>query len=1028
MADSTLPAVSAPHPEKPLMNTQQPFFPDTAITVDGYEIFAQTGEPLIEAVNRASAALQRPDVPQVCYLPAMGAIGSCDTCMVEVNGDLVRACETRLTSGMRVVTKSDRCDVAQREAFDRLLENHDLYCTVCDNNNQNCTVHNTTADLDVQHNARPFRMKPYPQDHSNPFYRYDPDQCILCGRCVEACQNVQVNETLTIAWDCEIPRVLWDGGELIDGSSCVSCGHCVTVCPCNALMEKDMLGKAGYLTALPAAALNSMIDAVKGVEPSTGYPPILALSQIESQLRPQRVKRTKTVCTYCGVGCSFDIWTRDRDILKVEPAHGPANGISTCVKGKFGWDFINSPERLTKPLKRVRITEGETFIPIEWDEAIQIVADNFTRIKDQHGPDALGFIASSKCTNEESYLMQKLARAVVGTNNVDNCSRYCQTPASKGLSRTVGIGGDSGSIADIEKAGLVLIIGSNTTESHPVLATRVKRSHKWRGQRLIVCDLRRHEMAERADLFVRPNPSTDEVWLQAVTKHLIDTNRHDQAFIDKWVNKWDEYRKSLEPYTLEYASEVTGLAVSEMEAIADEIARATPQGVCALWAMGVTQHCGGSDTSTAICNLLLATGNFMRPGTGGYPLRGHNNVQGASDFGSMPDVFSGYQKVDSAEVRGKFEAAWGVTLPTTTGLDNRQMISAIHEGKLKSLYIKGEDTITSDANANDVAEAFGKLDFMVVQDIFFTETCRYADLVLPASPSLEKDGTFVNTERRIQRLYKALEPLGESKPDWEIIQLIAKKLGGAGGWNYKHPSDVMDECAKLTPHFAGVTYERLEGYKTLQWPVAADGTDTPLLYTDKFALAGGKATFYPLEYVPPSEEANETYDLHLNNGRLLEHFEQGNLTYQVPGIKAIAPNTFLEVSHELAAERGLENGRFVQLESPYGRVRVRVLVTDRVSGRQMYMPMNSTLEPVNKMTSSHVDRATHTPAFKELSVKMTVLEDRGETPLPRRNFRWGTRTPTTGVEVEKKRARLDYHVPGTKPSDKLVQIKTTASA
>jgi formate dehydrogenase major subunit len=1012
----------AKFPAKPLLNTPTVFAPDTTLKVDGLDVAAEIGEPLIQAINRSAAMRGVNSVPQVCYLPPMGAIGSCDTCMVEVDGQLVRACETRVAAGQQVLTKSERADIGQREAFDRLLQNHDLYCTVCDNNNGNCTIHNTTAEMDVKHQARPYTKKPYPQDHSNPFYRYDPDQCILCGRCVEACQNVQVNETLTIDWTREHPRVLWDGGEVIDGSSCVSCGHCVTVCPCNALMEKGMLGRAGYLTGLPSSALDNMISAVKGLEPSTGYPPILALSEMESAMRPQRVKRTKTVCTYCGVGCSFDIWTRDRHILKVEPAHGPANGISTCVKGKFAWDYVNSGDRLRKPLKR----QGDTFVEIEWDEAIQLVADTFTRIKNEHGPDALAFIASSKCTNEESYLVQKLARAVIGTNNVDNCSRYCQTPASKGLSRTVGYGGDSGSIADIEMAELVIIVGANTAESHPVLATRVKRSHKHRGQRLIVSDIRKNEMAERADIHLKPNPSTDEVWLSAVTKHLIDTGRHNQAFIDQWVNKWDEYRSSLAPYTLEYAEQVTGISIDTLKQVADEIAKAKT--TCVLWAMGVTQHCGGSDTSTSICNMLLATGNFKRPGTGAYPLRGHNNVQGTSDFGSMPDVFSGYQKVDNAEIRGKFEAYWGVSLPTSVGLDNRQMIEAVHQGKLKSIYITGEDTITSDANANDVAEAFGKLDFLVIQDIFFSESCKYADLVLPASPSLEKEGTFVSTERRIQRLHQAFEPLGDSKPDWKIYQLIAQKLGGAGNWDYKYPGDVMDEVAKLTPIFAGVSYERLEGYNTLQWPVAADGTDSPLLYTKDFPLPGGKATFWPLEYVPPSEEVNETYDLHLNNGRLLEHFEQGNMSYRIPGIKAITPDIFVEVSPELAEERGLESGRFVHLESPYGSVRVRVLVTHRVQGKQLYMPLNSAYEPVNKLTSSHLDRATHTPAYKEVSVKMTALDEMGESPLPRRNFRFGKRTPTSGVEVEKKRARADYHLPGTKPADKLVQIRSIETA
>ena len=542
---------------KPLMNTPRVFAPDTTIYVDGFAVAAQAGEPLIDAINRSAAMRGVTSVPQVCYLEPMGAIGSCDTCMVEIDGKMVRSCEASVAAPRQgdkeqfIVTNSDRADVAQREAFDRLLENHELYCTVCDNNNQNCTVHNTTAELDVKHNARPFRKKGYEVDMSNPFYRYDPNQCILCGRCVEACQNVQVNETLSVAWDRDIPRILWDGGEQIEGSSCVSCGHCVTVCPCNALMEKGMLGKAGYLTNTPAKVLDTMIEVVKGVEPSTGYPPILALSEVEAEMRHQRVKRTKTVCTYCGVGCSFDIWTRDRHILKVEPMHGPANGISTCVKGKFGWDFVNSPDRLRKPLKRVKEygpsgALQETFVEIEWDEALTLIADEFTRIKNTYGPDALGFIASSKCTNEESYLMQKLARAVIGTNNVDNCSRYCQTPASKGLSRTVGYGGDSGSIADIELADLVIIVGANTAESHPVLATRIKRSHKHRGQRLIVSDLRLNEMAERADLHIKPNPSTDEVWIQAVTKHLIDTGRHNQAFIDQWGNKWPEFLKSLE--------------------------------------------------------------------------------------------------------------------------------------------------------------------------------------------------------------------------------------------------------------------------------------------------------------------------------------------------------------------------------------------------------------------------------------------------------------------------------------------------
>jgi formate dehydrogenase major subunit len=986
--------------------------------VNGVETAAEQGELLVDVLNR----IEDLKLPQVCYQPQLGPIATCDTCMVEVNGELVRACTTPAAAAMRVTTRGERVDVAQREAFDRILENHLLYCTVCDNNNQNCTIHNTTADLDVKHQAREYRHKPYQQDLSNPFYRYDPDQCILCGRCVEACQNVQVNETLSIDWEAAQPRVVWDGADpfqtdQIAGSSCVSCGHCVTVCPCNALMEKGMIGRAGYLTSLSPKTLNDMIAVVKDVEPETGYGPILAVSEIESEMRELRVKKTKTVCTYCGVGCSFDVWTRDRHILKIEPAVGPANGISTCVKGKFAWDYVNSDDRLHKPL----IRKGDEFVESTWDEALTLIAEKFTQIKNEHGPDALGFISSSKCTNEESYLMQKLARAVIGTNNIDNCSRYCQTPATMGLQRTVGYGGDAGSISDIERAGLIIVVGSNTSESHPVLATRVKRSHKLFGQRLIVADLRKHEMAERADLFIRPRPSTDPVWINAVARYLLDHNLHNQEFVTKWVNHFEDYKHSLDDYTLEYAEHITGVPQEHLVQIANEIAQA--DGTCILWAMGVTQHCGGSDTSTAISNLLLLSGNYMRPGAGAYPLRGHNNVQGASDFGSMPNLYPGYQHVEDEAVRAKFEAAWGVTLPTSKGLDNHDMIKAIHEGKLHALYIKGEDTITSDANANYVEVALRKLPFLVVQDVNYSETARFADVILPASPSLEKDGTFTNTERRIQRIYKALDPLGDSKPDWEIIQLIANRVGGH--WKYKHPSEIMDEVASLTPMMEGVSYQRLEGYRSLQWPVHADGTDTPLLFKEKFPFPDGKARFYPVVWIEPSERADATYDLHLNNGRLLEHFEQGSMTYRSPGIKRMTPQTFVEVSAELAEERGLTDGRYVQLKSAFGQAKVQVLITDRVQGKQLYMPMNSVLQPVNKMTSSNTDRATHTPAFKELAVQMLVLPEQGKNPLPLENFRNGHRTPQTGVEVERKWARKDYHLPGTSPADKLVQIKST---
>ena len=773
-----------------------------------------------------------------------------------------------------------------------------------------------------------------------------------------------------------------------------------------------MLGEAGYFTALPKPALNGMIDVVKGIEPELGYGAILQLSEVEATMRESHTKITKTVCTYCGVGCSFDIWTKGRHILKVEPAHGPANGVSTCIKGKFGWDYVNSTDRLTKPL----IREGDKFREATWEEALGLVARRFAAIKAANGPDALAFISSSKCTNEESYLMQKLARAVIGTNNMDNCSRYCQAPATTGLWRTVGYGGDSGSISDIEQAGLVLIIGSNTAESHPVLATRVKRSHKLRGQKLIVSDLRENEMARRADVFLHPRPGTDLIWLSAVTRYILENGLAKQEFIDKWVNGAADYIKSLEPFTMEMASQRCGIPIETLTKVAHMIAAA--DGVCVLWAMGVTQHIMGSDTSTAISNMLLATGNYMRPGTGAYPLRGHNNVQGASDHGAMPNFFPGYQKVDDPAIRAKFEKAWKVTLPPKPGLDNHLMIDAIQDGRLKSMYVFGEEMSMVDSNANYVGDALSKLDFFVMQEIFFTETCRFADVILPGCPSLEKEGTFTSTERRIQRLYRAMEPLGESRPDWEIIQDIANRLGA--GWKYEHPSQIYEEIAPLTPLMAGVTYERLEGYKTLQWPVAEDGSDQPLLYTKQFKFPDGKANFFPLTWYEPSNQQDAEYDLHLNNGRLLEHFHEGNMTYRTEGIREKTPCTFIEVSPELAGERGIRTGSWVQLTSPYGKVRAQAVITTRVTGKELYMPMNSVDEPVNRLTSSYTDKVTHTPAYKETSVQLKVLGEVGENPLPKTNSRFGHPTPQNGVEVERKWKRGDYKQPG----NGLIQIKT----
>ncbi|WP_377803177.1 formate dehydrogenase subunit alpha [Bacillus amyloliquefaciens] len=967
------------------------------VKIDGTEYEAPEGSKILDILNQNGI-----EIPQICHVPEVDPIQTCDTCIVEVNGKLQRSCSTAAENGMSISLTSGRVKEAQTEAMDRLLENHLLYCTVCDNNNGNCTLHNTAEMMGIEHQKYPYTPKDDSKsavDMSHPFYRYDPNQCIACGQCVEVCQNLQVNETLSIDWERDRPRVIWDEGVAINESSCVSCGQCVTVCPCNALMEKSMLGQAGFMTGIKEDVMEPMIDLVKNVEPD--YTSIFAVSEVEAAMRDKRTKKTKTVCTFCGVGCSFEVWTKGRDILKIQPvSDAPVNAISTCVKGKFGWDFVNSEERITKPL----IRKNGAFVESSWEEALDLVASRLGSIKAEHGNGSVGFISSSKITNEDNYVIQKLARQVFETNNVDNCSRYCQSPATDGLFRTVGMGGDAGTIKDIAKAGLVLIVGANPAEGHPVLATRVKRAHKLHGQKLIVADLRRNEMAERSDLFISPKQGTDQVWLMAVTKYMIDQGWHDQAFIDENVNYFEDYKETLKKYTLEYAERITGLSQDTIIRIAEMIRDA--DGTCVLWGMGVTQNTGGSDTSAAISNLLLATGNYRRPGAGAYPLRGHNNVQGACDMGTLPGWLPGYQHITDDAARAKFEKAYGVEIDGKPGLDNIEMLHAIEEGNMKAMYLVGEDMALVDSNANHVHDILSSLDFFVVQDIFLSRTAQYADVILPAVPSLEKDGTFTNTERRVQRLYQALPTLGDAKPDWWIIQEVANRLGA--DWNYTHPSDIFSEMASLSPLFGKASYDVLSGWNSFLWG-SFTGESTQLLYEDGFNFPDKKARFALSDWVEPAVFPEE-YDLHINNGRMLEHFHEGNMTNKSKGIQSKVPDVFVEVSPELAAERGICDGTMIRLVSPFGAVKLNALVTDRVRANELYLPMNSTDKDsaINFLTGPAYDSRTHTPAYKQTKVRMEVLGSCDTPPLPKTNPRNKKRHPQNGVEAQRKWNRPGY--------------------
>ncbi|WP_322529234.1 formate dehydrogenase subunit alpha [Salinicola sp. LHM] len=948
------------------------------------------------------------DIPHVCYLKTLGPIQTCDTCWVEIDGELKRSCAVKSEAGMTIHTDSSKARAAREEGMDRLLSKHELYCTVCENNNGDCTLHNTVADMGIDIQRYDYQRKPYQKDTSSPFYTYDPDQCILCGRCVEACQNIEVNETLSIDYSMENPRVLWDGGELIDESSCVHCGHCVTVCPCNALLENSMHENTGPFTFMPKSLKRSMIDLTKQVEKTTGAQLITGVSVMDMEWRQPEIKRTKTVCTYCGVGCSFEMWTRDRHILKIQPVEdAPVNGISTCIKGKFAWDFVNSDRRLKKPL----IRENGAFREASWEEALNLVARRLLEVRDTYGSDSIGIIGSSKASNEEAYLAQKLARQIIGTNNIDNSSRYCQSPASTGLKRTTGYGADAGRVEDLQLADVVIMVGSNTAESHPVIASRLKSAHKQGNQKHIVVDTRKHEMAERADRFLQPRAGTDLAWVLAITRYQFDHGYADLDFLERRVSGVDEFRRSLEPYTLEFAAEVTGLSLETLTELAETVGRA--ERLCIVWAMGITQHVHGTDTSSAFANLLLTTGNYGRPGTGGYPMRGHNNVQGASDFGCLRNTYPGYDSVTDDAVRERWAKGWGVdkeTLPGEVGEGNFLMVQAADKGELKAMYVMGEETAFSDADTNNVHEAFSKLDFLVVQDMFVSRTAQFADVVLPACPSVEKEGTFVNTERRIQRFYEVMPPLGESRPDWQILTELANRMGY--DWDYSHPSDIMAECASISPLFAGVTYERLAGWNSLLWPVDADGTDSPYLFRDSFPQDDGKAKLYVVEWRPPAESNDDDYPFMLDNGRLLEHFQSMNQSGQTVGTLEQVPEWFVEVGEDTAREMDLEDGSWVRVSSRRGSLEVKVCVTDRVSGHTLFMPIHQGKPGLNLLTGEHHDPDVDTPAYKETAVRLEPLpRKKGEPPLPRNNFRYGHRTPIDGVPVEVKWMQEDYRQP-----------------
>jgi formate dehydrogenase major subunit len=675
-----------------------------------------------------------------------------------------------------------------------------------------------------------------------------------------------------------------------------------------------------------------------------------------------------TTCGYCGVGCRLEAHAADGRVVSIAPAlDGPANKGHTCLKGRFAHGFSRKRERLQTPLIR---TEDGGFRSASWDEAIALVSSELSRIRDDAGPDAIAGLASSRATNEDCYVMQRMMRAAIGTHNIDNCSRVCHSPTSWAMRQSLGLSGATGSFDDIEAADAALLIGANPTEGHPVAGARIKQA-TLRGCKLVTIDPRRIELSDYAVLHLSPRPGSNAAVMLGLAHVVARDGLIDTPFLDARTEGWDAVEDLLADYTPRDVQRISGVPAADLEHAAHIYAEAGE--ACILWGLGVTEHKYGSEVVRLICNLALMCGNVGRPGAALLPLRGQNNVQGSSDMGALPDMFTGYQSVADDEAARRFERAWGVTMKRERGLQIPEMFDAAVDGSLKAMYIFGEDVAQTDPNTTHVVHALESLEFLVCQDIFETETTKFADVILPASSFLEKSGTFTNAERRIQLVDAAIDPPGDARTDFDILTTISAALGHDMG--FASPADVMDEIAALTPDWAGVSHARV-GRRGLQWPVAADGTDSPILYAERFELPGGRARLAALPYKPPGSQADEQFPLVLVTGRRLEHYNAGTMTRRTGNLE-LMPSDWLELHPDDAARLWVRDGDLVSVRSAYGRIELPARLTQRIEPGHVFTAFHFPEIRTNLLIGPSADVNTSCPEYKVIAVDVRPV---GEKP------------------------------------------------
>ena len=895
------------------------------MTLDGREVSARKGQTILDV-----ALAHDIDIPHLCYDSRLSPTGACRLCLVEIRGEdgLHTSCTRLAEPGMVVDTETEAVESARKTNLELLLSEHDVSCTTCDADGD-CKLQDYAYLYQVQEERFPrlptaLREEGYTVGHEG--IVYDPSKCVRCQRCVKICAEVQMAEALTLRGRSLDVEVSTPFDLPLNESTCEICGLCVSTCPTGALWERESKGKG----------------------------------------RAKDLQKVRTTCTYCGVGCQLDLNVNpdtNRIVRITTDDDSIINEGNTCVKGRFGYHFVHSPERLTTPL----IRENGDFREASWEEALSYAGERLAEIRDKYGPDGLAFLSSCRCTNEENFLMQKIARTAGKTNNVDQCATTCHAPTVAGLASAFGSGAMTNSIGEIKDIDTIFIIGSNPTDAHPVIGIEMKKALR-RGAKLVVCDPRKTWMARHADVHIQHIPGTDNYLINAMMNYIIENEWHDQKFLDERCENYGPFRENLKNYSIDDAAQVCGVEAADIRRAAELYAKGRPSSI--FYTLGITEHTCGTENVQNLANLSMVCGHIGKASSGVNPLRGQNNVQGGCDMGAIHTVFPGYQKVADEAVREKFGKAWGVQIPTNVGGRVTDFIEWAGEGKLKAFHVMGEDPILSEPNQAKVIRYVENLEFLVVQEIFMSETARRADVILPAACFAEKDGTFTNSERRVQRVRKAVEPPGEARPDWQIICDLSTAMGYE--MDYHDASEIFDEMASLTPSYGGMSFERIDDVG-LQWPCPTeDHPGTMFLHEGRFAR--GKGLLHVIDFRPPAETPDDEYPFVLSTGRTLYNYNIGNMSRKNDTITQKQNENFVEMNAADAERLGISEEGAARVTTRRGSVVVKAHVSDKVRPGALWMPFHFAETAANRLTNDVFDNVTRTGEYKACAARVEKAE------------------------------------------------------